>query len=86
MRKDIYAPGGGPALAGLLPALQGEISAGGNHHKDLLPLWKALQLPFFRQAVAQNLPVLQGTSQFTRREAVMPMPALMKRNKRTAPR
>ena len=73
-------------MAGLLPALQGEIPAGGNHHKDLPPLWTALHFPFLRQTVAQNLPGLQGAAQFPGREALTPMPALMKRNMRTAPR
>ena len=55
VREDVHAPGGGAALAGLLPGMPGEVPAGGNHHEGVPPLRKALRIPVLRQALAEIL-------------------------------
>ena len=56
VREDYYPPGGGPALAGLLPGMPGEGPGDGNDHEDLLPLREALHLSLVRRALAEVLP------------------------------
>ena len=55
MREDIYPPGGGSALAGLLSGVPGEASAGGNDHKNVLSMRKGFHIRFIRKALAQIL-------------------------------
>ena len=55
MREDIYPPGGGSGLAGLLPGLPGEVSAGGNAHGNVPPLREGFHIRFIRKALAQIL-------------------------------
>ena len=86
MREDIHPSGRGPALAGLLPAMQGKVPAGGNDHEDLSPLWTALHIPLVRQAMAQILPNLPlreievltgGTGAQQRRQSVGIVPGVI---------
>ena len=44
MRQDVHPPGGGAALAGLLPGMPGEVSAGGDDYANLPGMRAALHI------------------------------------------
>ena len=56
VRKDLHASGKCPALAGHLPGVQGEVSAGGDHHKKVPKMREDLHIPVRRPAMAEILP------------------------------
>jgi len=65
VREDFHAPGGGPALAGLVPGVQGPVSAGGGDHADLPGMRAELHLFFRRWAMAEILPGMSGEEKGT---------------------
>ena len=60
MREDIHASGTCPALAGLLPGVQGEIPAGRVPHQKVSEMRKDLHLPIKRPELAKILPGMSG--------------------------
>lgn len=60
MWQDVFPPGGGAALAGLLPGMPGEAPAGGDDHQDVPQMWAQLHIRILRPAMAQILPGLPG--------------------------
>ena len=56
VRKDLHSSGKCPALAGYLPGVQGEVSAGGDHHKKVPKMREDLHIPVRRPAMAEILP------------------------------
>ena len=44
MREDLHSSGKCPELAGLLPGVQGEVPAGGDHHKKVPKMREDLYL------------------------------------------
>ena len=63
LRADLHAPGERPALAGLLPELQGKAPVAGDGHTDLPQLRAELHLFHTPAALAEILPVLQDKAQ-----------------------
>ena len=60
VREDLYPPGGGAALAGPLPGVPGEASAGGDDQAEVPPLRKGIHLLIVRRALAEILPGMPG--------------------------
>lgn len=56
LRENFYAAGKCPALAGLLPGVQGEIPAGRVPHQKVSEMRKDLHLPIKRPELAKILP------------------------------
>ena len=44
MWQDVFPPGGGAALAGLLPGMPGEAPAGGDDHQNVPQMWTQLHV------------------------------------------
>jgi hypothetical protein len=63
LRADLHAPGERPALAGLLPCVQGKASVAGDSHTYLPQLRAQLHLFHTAAALAEILPVLQDKAQ-----------------------
>ena len=60
VRKDLHSSGKCPALAGHLPGVQGEVSAGGDHHEKVPKMREDLHIPVRRPAMAE---ILSGVSE-----------------------
>ena len=60
MREDFHASGKCPALAGLLPGVQGEIPAGRVPHQKVSEMRKDLHLSIKRSELAKILPGMLG--------------------------
>ena len=56
VRKDLHSSGKCPALARYLPGVQGEVSAGGDHHEKVPKMREDLHIPVRRPAMAEILP------------------------------
>ena len=58
MRKNVHSSGRCPALAGSLPGMQGETSAGGNAQPQMPEMRQDFYVPLKYQAMAEILPGL----------------------------
>jgi hypothetical protein len=63
LREDLHSSGKCPALAGLLSGVQGEVSAGGDHHKQMPKMREDLHFPVKCTALAKILPGLSKKAQ-----------------------
>ena len=59
LREDLHASGKCPTLAGLLPGVQGQVSAGADHYREVPEMREDLHIPFKRPPLAKILPRLQ---------------------------
>ena len=60
MRKNIYATFLRPALAELLPGVQGKVQTGGDDNEDMQRVWQSVYLPIFCPALAAFLSGVSG--------------------------
>ena len=60
MWEDVYASGIRPALAELLPGVQGKVQAGGDDHEDMQGVWASVYISVECQILAALLPGVPG--------------------------